>query len=94
MMMDVSFSDIVGVIGVTIITGSYAWLQINREFAHTIRYPLFNMAGALMIIYSLMYDWNLSAFMVEAVWVIVSMFGLYNSLRQRARQRQAARIRA
>ena len=79
------YSDIIGVIGVGFVVGAYIWLQINHDAARSVAYPACNALGAGMIIYSLIYDWNLSAFLIESIWAAVSLFGLARALRARAK---------
>ena len=37
---------------------------------------LMNLAGALLVLASLVYRFNLSAFLMESAWAIVALFGL------------------
>ena len=37
---------------------------------------MLNALGASLIIVSLLFDFNLSAFIVEAFWVIISLIGI------------------
>jgi hypothetical protein len=74
--MDYPHSDLVGNIGVVLIVGSYFLVQIDRMSSRGLSYTLLNMVGAACIIYSLYYDFNLSAFIVEAFWLLISLVGL------------------
>ncbi|NNJ64698.1 MAG: hypothetical protein HKP16_03975 [Xanthomonadales bacterium] len=74
--MDYPLSDLVGNIGVVLIVGSYFLVQIDRMSSRGLSYTLLNMVGAACIIYSLYYDFNLSAFIVEAFWLLISLVGL------------------
>ena len=49
-------------------------------------YPLLNLIGAGAILASLVYDehTNLSAFVIESAWCIISIYGIYLALRERA----------
>jgi len=40
-----------------------------------------NAVGASLIIISLIFNFNLSAFVMEAIWVVISLFGLYRYFR-------------
>lgn len=84
------FSDLIGVVGVSFVVGSYIWLHFNNDAARTVAYPAYNALGAGLIIVSLMYDWNLSAFLVEVIWGSVSLFGVARALRARMRMRAEA----
>lgn len=80
---DITTSDIVGLCGVLMITGTYAYLQMHRDFANRISYSVLNAVGSLMIIYSLMHSWNLASFLIETLWVVVSLYGIWNCLRKK-----------
>lgn len=68
--------DIVGSVGVACIVLAYLLLQIGRLRSDELRYSLLNGAGATLVIVSLIYDFNLSAFLIEAFWVVISLIGI------------------
>jgi paired small multidrug resistance pump len=79
-----AWHDLVGNVGVLIILGTYFMLQAGRLDAKSVAYSALNGLGAGSITISLLFDFNLSAFVVEAAWVAVSLFGLRRALRARA----------
>ena len=79
--MKYSFTDFLGNIGVVLIIIDYLLLQLNRISSNSLSYSLLNALGAGLIIISLIFNFNLSAFVMEAVWVIISLFGLYRYFR-------------
>lgn len=81
--MNISWFDLIGGIGVALIIGSYLLLQLNKLESTTLAYSLANGLGALLIIISLLVDFNLSAFIIEAFWVIISIIGLIRYFRRR-----------
>ncbi len=72
--------DIFGIFGVIIIIIAYFLLSIDRMQAHRWPYSLINFVGAVLIVWSLLDEWNLSAFLMEASWAVISLFGLVKSL--------------
>jgi hypothetical protein len=46
------------------------------------------MLGASLILYSLTVDFNLSAFLIEAFWLLISCFGMAKVLFERARRKE------
>lgn len=76
--------DLVGNVGVALILGTYFALQIGRLDARRPAYSVLNALGAGSIAVSLLFDFNLSAFVVEAAWVAVSLFGLWRAMRLQA----------
>jgi hypothetical protein len=75
--MRYSSTDFLGNIGVVLIIIDYLLLQLNRISSNSLSYSLLNAVGATLIIISLLFNFNLSAFIMEAVWVLISLFGLY-----------------
>jgi hypothetical protein len=69
----------VGVIGVILIVSGYFFLQINRISQESLKYSLMNLLGSLCLLYSLLFYWNLSAFIINTVWFFISLYGLLKS---------------
>ncbi len=74
--MDITWPDIIGGVGVLMILGAYAALQLNRMRAANKLFSLLNFLGASAILVSLFYDFNLPAFVIEAAWAAISLYGL------------------
>ena len=90
--MNFHLSDLVGFIGVLLIVVAYLLLQLDKLPSASPRYSLLNAAGALLIIVSLIFAFNLSAFIVEAFWFLISLLGLWRSLVSRKDSRRSVRI--
>lgn len=71
-----SFYDFIGNLGVVLIIGTYLFLQLEKIKSNSGLYSILNAVGAGMIIVSLSNEFNLSAFIVEAFWLLISMVGL------------------
>jgi hypothetical protein len=80
--MDITLFDILGTAGVAMIIITYVLLQTGRLQSTQLSYSLLNAAGAALILISLYYSFNLSAFIVEAFWLIISVYGIVRSLRR------------
>lgn len=74
--MNYHFYDFVGNLGVLFILGTYFLLQLGRMSSSSISYTVLNGLGAAFILYSLLYEFNMSAFIVEVVWLLISLMGL------------------
>jgi hypothetical protein len=74
--MKFAWYDFVGSIGVTVIIFTYVLLQIEKIKSDSLIYSLLNVSGASLIIVSLMWNFNFSAFIVEFFWVLISLFGI------------------
>lgn len=70
-------ADIVGNIGVICFLFAYFLLQKGTILHTQASYLLLNLAGSLLLLFSLLINWNLSAFLLEAAWALISMYGLY-----------------
>ena len=85
--MNYAFYDLVGNLGVALIIGSYFLIQIGRLSATGVAYTLSNLIGAACILYSLYFEFNMSAFLVEIFWLLISLVGLLRIYLQRQRVR-------
>jgi len=81
--MSYSLYDIVGNLGVVLIVGSYLLLQINKVKSSSLSYSLMNLFGASFVIISLIENFNLSAFVIEAFWIGISLIGIVNYYRDK-----------
>ena len=78
--MSLNLFDLAGFIGVFLIVIAYLLLQLDKLPSSSPSYSLLNAVGALLIIVSLIFKFNLSAFIVEAFWFLISLLGLRRSL--------------
>jgi hypothetical protein len=83
--MDYHYYDFIGNIGVALILGSYLMVQLRRLQATGLANVIANGIGAACVLYSLLFDFNLSAFIIEAVWLLISLLGLVRILHERPR---------
>ena len=80
MVANLTSFDLAGFIGVVMIAIAYLLLQLDKLPSSSLSYSLLNAAGALLIIISLIFKFNLSAFIVEVFWFLISLLGLTRSL--------------
>lgn len=74
--MNLSWFDLAGFVGVVVIVVAYLMLQVNRLPSTAPAYSLLNALGAFLVMLSLLFDFNLAAFLMEAFWFLISLFGL------------------
>lgn len=67
---------IAGVIGTALIVIAYFGNQQGWLAANDWRYPLANLVGAVLILISLITEWNLPAAIIECFWAAISIYGL------------------
>jgi len=75
--------DWAGLFGVLLILLAYFLLQAGRMRGDALLFQLTNALGALGILISLLYAFNLSAFVMEAAWLAVSIYGIVRGRRRR-----------
>lgn len=78
--MNFQWFDFIGNIGVFLILITYLLLQLEKLESQTIAYCLLNAIGASAILFSLCFKFNLSAFLIEFFWLLISVFGLIKVL--------------
>ena len=71
-----------GIAGVILLVITYLLLQVNRLQSTGLLYSLLNAIGASLIILSLLDNFNFSAFLMEAFWVLISLIGVVRYLRR------------
>nr|VFJ88588.1 MAG: hypothetical protein BECKH772A_GA0070896_100109 [Candidatus Kentron sp. H]VFJ90684.1 MAG: hypothetical protein BECKH772B_GA0070898_100119 [Candidatus Kentron sp. H]VFJ96847.1 MAG: hypothetical protein BECKH772C_GA0070978_100099 [Candidatus Kentron sp. H] len=69
--------DTIGVLGVVLMLTAYFLLQIGKIASTSFSYSFLNCLAALMILFSLFFDWNLPSVIIEACWVLISAYGIY-----------------
>ena len=73
--------DLIGNIGVIVLMIAYLMLQLNRLSSSGLAYSVLNAIGASLIVVSLLVNFNLSAFLMEVFWVLISCVGIYRYFR-------------
>ncbi len=75
-MLDLTPIDIVGITGAILVVGAYFLNQIGRLPSESLIFPIVNLIGSSLIVWSLLYDFNAGAFFIEACWVLISLIGI------------------
>jgi xanthine/uracil permease len=74
--MQFTFYDFIGSVGVGLIVLTYILLQTEKIRSENPTYSVLNGLGAGLIVISLFFDFNFSAFVVESLWVLISIYGI------------------
>ena len=77
-------ADIVGLIGSALFIGAFAYANIATTL-NKVWFNLANLAGAILLLISLLVTFNLAAFVLEAAWALIALFGIAAALRERRR---------
>ncbi len=83
--MSYTFFDFIGNIGLVCLLGTYLLLQMGKIAGTSLLYSGLNALASTLIGISLLVDFNLSAFLVEAFWLAISLYGVAKYLLRRAR---------
>lgn len=89
--MSYGWPDLAGNVGVGMIIVTYLLLQLGRLDGRSLIYSLLNAVGASLVIFSLVYDFNLSAFVIELFWVLISLIGIFRHL-TKPRERESGAV--
>jgi len=69
-------SDIIGMFGVAFVILSFFLLQAEKIKSTSSFYLYSNFIGAVMLLFSLYYHWNLASVIIEIMWLFISMYGI------------------
>jgi len=75
--MDLLF-DIIGMSGTLLVVGCFFLLQLKKITPTSLTYNLMNLIGAILLLISLCYNFNLASFVIELFWIAASLIGLFN----------------
>ncbi len=79
--------DWAGYIGVVLVLLAFLLLQARKLHGNGLTYQLLNVFGALGVLLSLLFgSFNLSAFVMEAAWLLISIYGIVIGWRARHEQ--------
>ena len=87
--MGYTWYDFVGNVGVFLLLAAYLLLQLNKITSNQISYSLMNAVGAILILVSLIFEFNLSAFAIEFFWLLISIVGIIDYLRSKNRSQSS-----
>lgn len=65
-----------GVFGVLLMLVAYAGIHFDRLDPKKATALLMNLVGSSLVLLSMLHAFNLSAFLMEAAWAVIAVFGL------------------
>ena len=81
--MSLEWYDWTGIAGTLMVLGAFFLLQAGRVSGTGLAYQLLNLFGAGGVLVSLWGKFNVSVFVLELAWMLVSVYGIVRSLRMR-----------
>ena len=79
----IEWHQIVGIIGAILIVFTYYLLQIGKISSSGILFSFLNALGAILLIISLSFTFNLGALLIEVFWAACSIYGIIKYLRSK-----------
>lgn len=68
--------DVIGVTGTLLMLTAFALPQMGKLQQTSLGYLLMNAFGASFVLISLSEKFNLAAFLLEAAWLVISLYGM------------------
>ena len=84
------FHEFIGTVGVSLILLCFFLIQTGKMSAENLPYSIINMTGALLILYSLYFEFNFASVLIESFWVLISLIGVVRYLNQRKQSVQSS----
>ncbi len=78
----INMYEVVGIVGVFMILVAYFLLQTNAKKTDDFSYLWLNLLGGVFIAVSLVYDWNLPAFIMEVCWISITVYSMVKKLKR------------
>lgn len=74
--------DAVGLTGTFLVVMAYCLLQLERLDPRSLSYNIINLLGAVLLLFSLCFKFNLASFVIEVFWIGASLIGLWKYWRR------------
>lgn len=88
MALNLMWYDWVGIAGTLAVLVAFFLLQAGRLSGTGIVYQLLNLFGSGGVLVSLLGKFNVSVFVLEAVWMAISAYGIVRTLRTKSQTKQ------
>ena len=77
-------TDTIGMIGTALVVIAYVMLQLEKIPATGMAYNGLNLLGAVLLLISLCFTFNLASFVIELFWIGASLIGIYKYYQRNA----------
>ncbi|WP_424832080.1 CBU_0592 family membrane protein [Ruegeria sp.] len=75
--------DAIGSFGALIVVAAYFATQMRMMNSDDLAFPVVNLLGSVLIVYSLVYNFNLASMLIEGFWILISLIGIIQHFRLR-----------
>lgn len=86
--METWFIDTIGMLGTLLVVLAYYLLQLERTDPKGLAYNMINLVGAILLLFSLCFHFNLASFVIEIFWIAASLIGLWKYHRRQGAANQ------
>lgn len=80
--MEAWIIDGIGMLGTLLVVMAYYLLQLERTDPKSLSYNMINLVGAILLLFSLYFHFNLASFIIEIFWIGASLIGLWKYWRR------------
>lgn len=78
--MNLDLANIAGFTGTVLILAAYAYQTVQGERTRPALQHGLNLIGALLLVSSLLVHVNVASLVLESVWAVIALFGLWRAL--------------
>ncbi|KUJ85376.1 permease [Ruegeria marisrubri] len=78
-----TLADAIGSFGALIVVAAYFATQMRMMNSDDLAFPVVNLVGSVLIVYSLLQNFNLASMLIEGFWIAISMVGIVQYFRLR-----------
>ncbi|WP_299662299.1 hypothetical protein [uncultured Ruegeria sp.] len=78
-----TFVDAIGSFGALIVVAAYFATQMRMMNSDDLAFPIVNLIGSVLIVFSLIQNFNLASMLIEGFWIIISVIGIIQYFRLR-----------
>ena len=75
--------DAVGSAGALVVVAAYFATQMRMMNSDDLAFPVVNLVGSVLIVYSLLQNFNLASMLIESFWIAISVIGIIQHFRLR-----------
>lgn len=75
----------VGMVGMACVV--FAYFAVERDWFNNkeVKFYVINLIGAVLLLISLLINFNLGSFVIEIFWIAISIFGIINNYKVKSR---------
>ncbi|TMV06985.1 hypothetical protein FGK63_12775 [Ruegeria sediminis] len=78
-----TLADGVGSLGALMVVIAYFATQMRWMNSEDLAFPVVNLVGSILIVYSLTQNFNLASMLIESFWIAISLVGILQHFRLR-----------